>query len=586
MDAVATLGYEHMTPVQAAVIPLFSGNKDVVVEAVTGSGKTVAFLIPVIERILRLDYKSISTGYMLGIVIAPTRELAEQIDQVLRGLLDLGPKDKKEKNLLRSQLVIGGQRTAHADLTLFLKNKPHILVATPGRLLELVTATQVKCSALDVLVLDEADRLLDLGFEVTISKILAYLPKQKRAGLFSATISDAVGKLARVGLRNPVKVSVSSGKAQQATPTTLDLSYYAIDPKMKIPLMMHLLEREDYHRAIVYLPTCTGVNYFYALLKFLSQYADEDFPTLYSLHGKLPPGPRHNTLEKFSKSVNKCILLTTDVAARGLDIPEVELVIQHDPPNDPNMFTHRAGRAGRAGAHGKAVVLLHEGREEDYVDFLRIRKVKLFPSQVTDEDLSSMKKYERKDEIRSWILEDRAHNDLALKSFLSYIRFYAKHTATSIFRVQSLDMIEIARSYQLLRLPRMPELKDREDLPADGWLGEVVDMDSYSYSNKQQEKARLEALEEAKKAEPRKSNKKELTTDANKAWSGKLDRKERASERREKRKRRGISKKAAELADKEGSDSDSEAEEDWKKVIQEKKKQKKQEASVAAFDDL
>lgn len=585
-----------MTPVQAAVIPLFCGNKDVIVEAVTGSGKTFAFLIPIIEKLRKLNV-TLKSGQTSAIVIAPTRELAGQIHKVLETIMDLNSKSDDDENKdivrkLKSQLLIGGGAVpVHQDLKVYLNRRPDILIATPGRLLELLKAPSVYTNAVEMLVLDEADRLLDLGFDVTVSKVLSLLPKQKRAGLFSATISNAVGELARLGLRNPVKVVVSSGVKEQKVPTTLEMLYAVMDkPQRKIQLLLHLLMTERYKKTIVYFPTCAGVTHFYSLLKMMLEKDMVDPPNLLSLHGKLPQGPRHKTLEKFSTSVEKSVLLTTDLAARGLDIPDVDFVVQLDPPGDANMFLHRAGRAGRAGRTGKAIVFLNSGLEESYAQFMEVRKVYLkeFQYKLDDSELEALET-----RIREWMLEDQGRHDHALRSFLSYVQFYSKHTVTSIFRIQSLDLVQVAKSYHLLRLPRMPELGKRSE--ADQWLGEVVDMDNYRYLDPQREKARVEILEKKRKQRLQQlnggvseengntSSKKNST----KAWSGKAERKELAAERRNKRKQKAIAKSAASFKESDSSEND-DIEEHWKTVVTERKKQKRnqQQQDIQQFNDL
>jgi ATP-dependent RNA helicase DDX55/SPB4 len=207
LSAIDSLGFTKMTPVQASTIPLFSGNKDVVVEAVTGSGKTLAFLIPIIERLLRSSRRR---HYIGAVVISPTRELAEQIYGVLQGLLGFqSPTEGSDK--ITAQLLLGGSKDPKEDLKEFLNDSPNVLIGTPGRLHELLASRYVHAHAetFEALVLDEADRLLDLGFKDVLMGIIARLPKQRRTGLFSASVTDAVvGGLVRSGLRNPVKVAV------------------------------------------------------------------------------------------------------------------------------------------------------------------------------------------------------------------------------------------------------------------------------------------------------------------------------------------------------------------------------------------
>lgn len=568
-DAISSFGFTEMTPVQASVIPLFRGNKDVVVEAVTGSGKTFAFLIPIIERILSLN-GDVKTGHTNVIVVVPTRELAEQIDKVLHSILEFAP----EKKTIRSQLVVGGGNPTHVDHKIYMARKPHILISTPGRLLELITQQGVVMKSLEVLTLDEADRLLDLGFQTALSKILSLLPKQKRVGLFSATMTERISDIVRVGLRNPVKVVVSSGKNTK-TPKSLEINYCTVEPRYKLPYLLNQVEIGESHKSIVYFPSCNAVTYFYSLIQhLLTQRGTKDKVAIYTLHGKLANGPRHKTLVNFTENTGRSVLFATDVAARGLDIPEVDYVLQLNPPNDPAMFNHRAGRAGRAGRKGLCTVLLHPGREENYVDFLKVRKVQMQPTEMPVFEEGEVDEIEK--EIRKWMLSDRANHDNAVRSFTAFVRFYNAHTATSIFRISDLDLKQLgAAGYYLLRLPKMPELKGIAD--EDTYIGEKVDMDNYKYTDKQREKSRLEELEKAKH-----KVKKDKTK--NIAWSAKTERKEISQERKSKKRAKNMAKVQEQLDAAESSDSEQE-QEDWKDLVRANKKQKKNN-DITAFDDL
>jgi len=242
-----TSSYSRMTPVQASTIPLFSGNKDVVVEAVTGSGKTLAYVLPVVSKILRLEERT-KKHHVSSIIVSPTRELASQIHRVMQDLLafhgpsaaamklpeedcsDLGteqpqPSYPSSTPVVIPQLLVGGNTSVAQDLNIFLKTSPNLLIATPGRLLELLNSPSVHCpqSSFEMLVLDEADRLLDLGFKDDLQRILGRLPKQRRTGLFSASVSEAVDSIVRVGLRNPIKIQVkvrgTNGKVDRRTPS-------------------------------------------------------------------------------------------------------------------------------------------------------------------------------------------------------------------------------------------------------------------------------------------------------------------------------------------------------------------------------
>lgn len=610
IETMEQFGFADMTPVQASVIPLFAGNKDVIVEAVTGSGKTLAFLVPLIQRMLMLDGPAVS-GRVYSIVVSPTRELAQQTFQVLQSVLEMGcpeadasdkivlEKKKKGKaaptmpKKIRAQLVMGGDLPAHMDLKNFLREKPQIIVATPGRLLELLRAPQVKTTAFDSLVLDEADRLLDLGFGRDITSLVNILPKQRRTGLFSATITDAIQHLVRIGLRNPVKIVVKvGGKREQKTPLSLGLSYAILEPREKLAYALRLLKEYPYRKAIVYLPTCAGVTYYHSMFQHLNKDQEGTYE-LYPLHGKLPSSTRTKILNKYQRTGAQAVLMTTDVAARGLDIPEVDLVIQLDPPSDADTFQHRSGRAGRAGRQGQAIVLLHKGREEEYIDLMRVRKVKLRPymgpgSETEGLDAAATELYAK---LREWVLEDRHRHDQALVAFVSFIRFYTKHTAQSIFRLQSLDLHGLAASYGLLRLPKMPELRTKDnEKPENTWLGEVIDFDTYAYANPAKEESRVKELEEHREAMKNKVKIHKTKNDvakSNIAWSSTLQKKDEKSDRHQKKQTRINEKIKREFEEaknlKENETLKQEVVEDWKDMV---KKKKRKVDNLPTFDDL
>lgn len=555
-----------MTPVQASVIPLFRQNKDVVVEAVTGSGKTLAFLIPVIERILAND-DFLKPGQTNSVIISPTRELAQQIFEVLTMVLKWCPKDKTGKRKqVRAQLVVGGDKTSHSDLQVYLSKVPHILIGTPGRLLELLTSPQTKLSQVDSMVLDEADRLLDLGFDISVKKIIGILPHQKRAGLFSATMSESVNEIAQIGLRNPFKVMVKT-KEDRRTPLSLGISYAVTEPISKLPLLVDILKNQDFQKSIIYFSTCMSVNYFYYLFLFLKKEYNLDFD-VYSLHGKMVMPARKKALGSFTTS-SRAILLTTDVAARGLDIPDVDLVIQFDPPSDHNVFLHRSGRAGRAGRKGHAIVFLNNGREEGYVDFLNVKMVDMLKYPVPElpqtDDI-----YQK---IRNWMLADRARFDLAVGGYVSHVKFYSKHTATSIFRFQEFPFVDAAKAFGLFRVPGMPELRSVE-VPEGGWLGEPIDMDNYSYMNEKRERERKEKMEKQKEEKPTKKR------SSKPEWA---EKKEKYEQRQEKKRNRHEAKLRNIRENAESEEEDTQ-EVDWKDLVKERKVKKAK--TIAAFDDL
>ncbi|KAI9714964.1 MAG: ATP-dependent rRNA helicase spb4 [Candelaria pacifica] len=585
LDAISSMGFNRMTPVQASTIPLFMTHKDVVVEAVTGSGKTLAFLIPVIERLLRLD-DPIKKHHVGAIIVSPTRELATQIHTVLLSLLAfhapsaaaLRPPDADEATtgdgygtvaastktipsvILKvvPQLLLGGTTTPTQDLSHFLKNSPNLLISTPGRLLELLSSPYVHCpqSSFEVLVLDEADRLLDLGFKEDLQKILSRLPKQRRTGLFSASVSEAVDQIVRVGLRNPVRIAVkvkgADGGEDKRTPASLQMTYHLTPPTHKLPSLSALLSNltPPPQKAILYVSTCAAVDYFQHILPSILPPL-----TLIPLHGKHPPQVRQKNFTRFTNSTIPTLLLTTDVAARGLDIPQVDLVIQLDPPTDPKVFLHRCGRAGRAGRRGLSVLFLDPGRESEYLTFLEIRKTPLTPLLHPSLQTTTEEANQTTSKIRSLVLRDRALHDLAQRAFVSWVKSYSKHQASSIFRIEDLEWRELGNAWGLLKLPKMPEIArflkmttttgEGQHSVGKRDLGLSIDFEKFAYRDKNREKTRKEndikwksTKAEIKNEEDRGNiitSSKKKDQKKKKAWSSKNEAREEKEFRRERK---------------------------------------------------
>ena len=342
----------------------------------------------------------------------------------------------------------------------------------------------VKVGDLDCLVLDEADKLLSSpDHRRDVERIMRYLPKQRRTHLFSATMTDAVEEMVGLGLRNPVRIVVNlkdkrTGEEakERRTPMALQNNYivcrHAEKTLQLVRLLQHEAQQHEAAKFIVYFSTCAAVDYFYRILSAVP--ALQDF-ALTSLHGDLPPRVRSTALSSFtshpSTYLNPAVLLCTDVASRGVDFADVDVVIQYDPPMDPKTFSHRAGRTARAGRRGKAVVLLGKGREEEYVDFLAARKIPVAPQGKIGADLMEVTSEGSRPavegealslmaDIRKNLSNDRDLNDRAAKAFVSALRAYTKHEASFIFRVADVDFADWATSYGLLRLPAMPEVKD------------------------------------------------------------------------------------------------------------------------------
>ncbi|KAI8904829.1 P-loop containing nucleoside triphosphate hydrolase protein [Gorgonomyces haynaldii] len=532
VQTLGLLGYEQMTPVQAATIPLFLSHKDVVVEAVTGSGKTLSFLVPIVEMMIRrFQEEKLKRNQVGAIVIAPTRELATQIHQNLKTLLDLVNSEREDKIL--DALFIGGSDVKN-DVEHFQKEGGHIVIGTPGRLDELLKRTQIfNIKEVEVLVMDEADRLLDLGFEQQVTAIIRRLPKQRRTGLFSATMNEALGKLIRTGLRNPVSVNVkvqtNDGKIirEQRIPKTLDIYYMICEPQEKISQLLYMLHSQPESKFIVYFSTGACVDYFHKVM-VNNPFANRPF---FSLHGKMEQKKRDTLYQKYQAAIGG-VLFCTDVAARGLDVPDIDVVVQFDPPQDPKQFSHRCGRTARIGRKGQAIVFLSP-HEDTYVDFMGIRDVPLM----------EMKKQESLDTLgldadkvcaflREQSLQDRDIYEKSIKAFVSWVRAYKEHQATYIFQLKQVNFKETCRSMGILHLPKMPELK----LANVEYPTLEIDPNSIPFKEKQREKKRQQQLLIPKAPKRTKTV----------AWSKNKEAKAKKIERKEKKERRkqAIAKKA------------------------------------------
>ena len=329
MQALNDKGYTMATPVQGGSIPSLMEWKDVVAKAPTGTGKTFAFGIPIVEHI-----DPASTD-VLALVLAPTRELAIQIVDELRVLCS-------HKEGVRAVCLYGGQPIEKQINQ--LKKKPQIVVATPGRLMDHIKRHTVKLNTVETVMLDEADRMLDMGFIEEVTKILDMMPQRKNLGLFSATISREVMDISWVYQRDPVEITVRPVEENRP-----DIQQYRIDldtREQKLPTMVALLKNGGYERAIAFCNTKNMTDRLAALLQMRGF-------TCASIHGDIPQKNREKTLKDF-RAGKMQILVATDVAARGLDIDDVDAVFNYDVPDEQEYYVHRIGRTGRAKKHGVA----------------------------------------------------------------------------------------------------------------------------------------------------------------------------------------------------------------------------------------
>lgn len=476
--------FTSMTPVQAATIPLFRKNKDVAVEAITGSGKTLAFLVPVVEKLLNLP-NALNKMHVACLIIVPTRELAEQIYNVLQQLLrGLGEGTRR----ITSILFVGGVHTVADDVAAFAKSGGNIVIATPGRLLDLMDRKAIWTRSLEVLVLDEADRLLDMGFLVTINSILSRLPRQRRTGLFSATQTERVEDLIRAGMRNPVRIKVKVENAvtleKQSIPEKLESFYMTCPLENKLEVLLEFLKQHNKEKVLVYFLTCHTVDYFFSIFRNLPEMRGVP---LFAFHGKAPAKKRSETLKKFHESPDHSVLFVTDVAARGIDFTDIDWVVQWDAPQDPSAYTHRVGRTARNGKAGKSVIILTP-EEDEYVEFLEVKgtPVTLMETPTLPENRTLLF-----DRVRARHVEDRELFERSLQAFTSYVRGYHEHTCSFIFKYKDLHFGHLAHCFCMAHLPIMPDLKKK---PAEGFQPVAIKHWQIPYRDRNKEKVRQEKL--------------------------------------------------------------------------------------------
>ncbi|THU68229.1 hypothetical protein C4D60_Mb08t01710 [Musa balbisiana] len=534
IEALTLAGFQFCTPVQAATIPLLCGHKDVAVDAATGSGKTLAFVVPFVE-ILRRFPTPPKSHQVMGMVISPTRELSSQIYHVAQ------PFFSTVQNL-KSILLVGGL-DIRTDIRKIENEGANILVGTPGKLHDIMERLDVlDFRSLEILILDEADRLLDMGFQKQLTYIISRLPKLRRTGLFSATQTEAVDELSKAGLRNPVKVEVrveakalgdmasTQELASSRTPLGLHIEYMVCEAQNKLSYLVDFISRNMSKKIIVYFMTCACVDYWGVILPQLIVL--KGCPII-PLHGRMKQIAREKALASFtnlSSGVLLCtdvaargldipgvdwilqiarekalasftnlssgVLLCTDVAARGLDIPGVDWILQYDPPQDPNVFIHRVGRTARIGRQGSAIVFL-------------------LPK------------------IRSAAKEDRDVMEKGIKAFVSHIRAYKEHHCSFIFRWKELEIGKLAMGYGLLQIPSMPEVT-HHSLSIDGFSPvDDINLTQIKYKDKARERHRLKILQSEQAEEPRQNRVKKIPDDNVAITRKKTGRQRRATQTKE-----------------------------------------------------
>lgn len=351
LDAVS---YKTPSPIQIKAIPKVLSGRDVLAAAQTGTGKTAGFALPILENLH--EGRSASSNQVRALVLTPTRELAAQVGESFRTY--------SKNSHLKSAVVFGGVKINPQMMK--LRGGVDVLVATPGRLLDLYNQNAVKFNQLEVLVLDEADRMLDMGFIHDIKKIMKVLPEKRQTLLFSATFSDEIKALAKKFLKSPLEISVTP---QNTAAQTVTQTVHPVDKKQKKALLVHLVRAHQWQKTLVFSKTKHGAN------RLTEQLQKEGFKAL-AIHGNKSQGARTKALASF-KSGDTDILVATDIAARGLDIEALPQVVNFDLPQVAEDYVHRIGRTGRAGKNGNAFSLVSADEINVLFDIERLMKKEL-----------------------------------------------------------------------------------------------------------------------------------------------------------------------------------------------------------------
>lgn len=342
MDGIRSMGFENATPIQEQAIPIILQKHDLIACAQTGTGKTAAYVLPIIHNIVHTEHRHFNT-----LILAPTRELALQIDQQIEGFGYF---------VSVSSIAVygGGDGMAWEQQHKAIHSGADIITATPGRLLSMLTTKEVNLNHLEHLILDEADRMLDMGFYDDIMRIISYLPKKRQTLLFSATMPPKIRELARKILHEPKEITLSIAKPAEGI---LQQAYLTYDAQ-KEKLLMDILSNEEYQSILIFASTKEKVKKLGADLRKIGQ-------SVKAFHSDIEQAEREEIMRDF-KSRRLRILVGTDVLSRGIDVDGINLVINYDAPPDPEDYVHRIGRTARADAKGTAITFINERDQEKF----------------------------------------------------------------------------------------------------------------------------------------------------------------------------------------------------------------------------
>lgn len=429
LKAIEEMGFTEMTDIQVKSLPPLLQGRDLVGAAKTGSGKTLAFLIPAVELIYKLRFMPRNgTGV---IIISPTRELSMQTFGVLKELM-------AHHNHTYGLVMGGSNRQVESEK---LGKGINILVATPGRLLDhLQNSPDFLYKNLQSLILDEVDRIMEVGFEEELKQIVNLLPKRRQTMLFSATQTEKIDALSKLALKKePFYVGVDDHE-DVATVSGLEQGYIVCPSDKRLLVLFTFLKKNRKKKVMVFFSSCMSVKYHHELFNYI------DLPVT-SIHGKQKQTKRTTTYFQFCNA-SEGILLCTDVAARGLDIPQVDWIVQYDPPDDPKEYIHRVGRTARGtGSSGHALLLL---RPEE-LGFLRYLKAAKVP--LNEFEFSWAKIADIQLQLEKLISKNYFLNQSAKEAFKAYVRAYDSHQLKTIFDINTLDLQAVSKSFGFLGPP-------------------------------------------------------------------------------------------------------------------------------------
>ena len=426
LERLTLQGYETATEIQAKSIPIALKGEDIIGSAKTGSGKSLAFLIPTVEYILNHP----KNEGIQSLVITPTRELALQLYDLAKSLMN--------DNGTTCVLVIGGgNRKKEAEK--LSSSEARIIICTPGRLIDhMVNTKKFNYNNIKILIIDEADKILKIGFEEELTEIIKLIPKNRQTLLFSATITPKVEDLITLSVKNYENIRI---KSSDPTVSTLEQGYLIIDADKKFLFLFTFFKKNKNSKILVFFATCKEVEFYSSLLNYV------DVPVL-SITGEYKQQKRSTTFMEFC-SLDKGILLCTDVAQRGLDIPDVDWVIQYDPPHDPEEYLHRVGRTARgANKVGKALLMIMPN-EINFIRMLQLYKIKLDEFQFPEKKLAKVQEQLEKLVNK----KDKYLLNLATEAYRAYIHSYHANTDKDTFDLEKLDLLKVCKSFGLISPP-------------------------------------------------------------------------------------------------------------------------------------